>query len=130
MCHETAVHRVDAARAVGGPLGIDALQAADGVDEVLGVMFRLGLRSTAAPPSPTLHLHRTDPGDGFAEWLVSVDEDGVVVVDYEHGRGDVAVRAAASDLLLFLWGRIDVDDHRLEVHGDRQLARGWGALTP
>jgi predicted lipid carrier protein YhbT len=46
----------------------------------------------------------------------------------EHAKGDVAVRAPASDLLLFLWGRIPPD--RLEVMGDTALLPRWFELVP
>ena len=63
----------------------------------------------------TVHLHCTDV-DG--EWLVA-RRDGEVTVTAEHAKGDVAARGSASDLLLFLWGRVPAD--ALEVFGDADL---------
>ena len=37
----------------------------------------------------------------------------------EHAKGDVAARGTASDLLLFLWGRVPAT--ALEVFGDAEL---------
>ena len=50
----------------------------------------------------TLHLHCTDVE---GEWLVA-RRDGEVTVTREHAKGDVAARGSASDLFLFLWGRV------------------------
>ena len=63
----------------------------------------------------TLHLHCTD---GEGEWLVRLDPDGVSS-SHEHAKGDVAARGTASDLLLFLYGRVDPE--QLEVFGDASL---------
>ena len=56
------------------------------------------------------------------EWLVIAESDRFDV-RREHAKGDVAARASASDLLLFLWGRIPPD--RLEVFGDASLLDRW-----
>ena len=63
----------------------------------------------------TVHLHCTDI-DG--EWLIS-SGGGEVTVTREHAKGDVAARGTASDLLLFVWGRVPAD--ALEVFGDTDL---------
>ena len=70
-----------------------------------------------------MHLHATD-GDG--EWLVRLGADGVVVTR-EHAKGDVALRASASDLLLFLYGRRDASVG--EVFGDAALLDRWQQLV-
>ncbi len=56
----------------------------------------------------TIHLHCTD---GEGEWLITRAGDDVVVTR-EHAKGDVAARGTASDLLLFLWGRVPATDAR------------------
>lgn len=66
----------------------------------------------------TIHLHTTDLKDG--EWLVTAHPDRFDVVR-EHAKGDVAAKGTASDLLLFLWGR--VTQRPLEVYGDATLDR-------
>jgi hypothetical protein len=48
-----------------------------------------------------------------------VGRDGAYAVSREHAKGDVAARGSASDLLLFLWGRVSAE--RLEVFGDAEL---------
>ena len=112
MAHETAVHRWDAQAAVGAPGAIDPDLAVDGIDEFLD--FFLGADpERLGGAGESIHLHSTDaPG----EWLVRV-EGGRRSVERAHDKGDAAVRATASDLLLLLWRRVDAS--QLEVFGDR-----------
>ena len=67
----------------------------------------------------SIHLHATD---GEGEWLVRLGGDGLVVTR-EHAKGDVAMRAPASDLLLFLYGRAGAAD--AEVFGDATILERW-----
>jgi uncharacterized protein (TIGR03083 family) len=122
--HETAVHRYDAELAAGTPTPVEAELAADGVDEFLGLFLpRLGQR-VAALGDVSIHLHSTDV-DG--EWVVT-SAGGSVTVTQEHAKGDVAARGTASDLLLFLWGRVPAES--LEVFGDAELLERFrAALT-
>ncbi|MGH8900537.1 MAG: maleylpyruvate isomerase family mycothiol-dependent enzyme [Egibacteraceae bacterium] len=117
MAQETAMHCWDALAAVGRTEPIEPSLAVDGVDEFLDVC--LSGRPTHLEGRPeTIHLHATD-ADG--EWVVRAG-DGTCRVGRVHGKGDAAVRATASDLLLLLWRRRSPD--QLEVHGDRAaLAR-------
>jgi predicted lipid carrier protein YhbT len=55
-----------------------------------------------------------------------LNTDGLVVTR-EHAKGDVAARGTASDLLLFLYGRIDADG--LDVFGDAALLARWRELV-
>ena len=116
---ETAVHRWDAQRAHGAPGPIDAALAADGVDEMLGVVVPgLVASGRAAAPTGSLHVHLTDrPG----EWSLRV-ADAAVVVERDHAKADVAVRGAADDVFLFVWGRKAGD---VEVLGDDSLLATW-----
>jgi hypothetical protein len=59
-----------------------------------------------------VHLHCTDTE---GEWLIVRAGDDLVVTR-EHAKGDVAARGTASDLMLYLWGRVGADP--LEVFGD------------
>jgi uncharacterized protein (TIGR03083 family) len=108
--HETAVHRYDAESAAGAPGPLDAELAVDGIDEFLTV-FLPRLAAGLAEDMASIHLHCTDTE---GEWLVRREGDDVVVTR-EHAKGDVAARGAASDLMLFLWGRVPAD--RLQVFG-------------
>ena len=113
--HETAVHRVDAESAAGEVTPIDTELAVDGIDEFL-VSFLSRLKEPlAAVGDFTFHVHCTD---SEGEWLL-VQRDGEAVVTAEHAKGDVAARGTASDLLLFLWGRVPAE--QLEVFGDDEL---------
>lgn len=118
MTHETAVHRWDTQRAHGRDEPIDGVLAVDGVDEVLDTVVPANLPADANLGG-TLHLHATDP-DG--EWLVSV-AGGTIDVRREHAKGDAAVRGTASDLMLFLWGRLGAD--ALDIHGDPSVVARW-----
>ena len=127
MAHETAVHRWDAERAFGAPDPLEPELARDGVDEVFDVMAPASAQwaENARPGAgETYHFHRTD---GEGEWLVRF-EGKTVAVTREHAKGDVAARGTASDLLLFLWGRIGRE--RLEVLGDAALLDRYFELAP
>jgi uncharacterized protein (TIGR03083 family) len=97
MAQETAVHTWDALAAAGRDEPVERELAVDGIDELLTFFL---------PPIPpkglgSVHLHTTD---GPGEWLIVAGENSWVVT-HEHAKGDVAVRATASDLLLLLWRR-------------------------
>lgn len=112
MAIELAVHRWDAEAAHGAASPIAADLGVDGVDEFLDVHLPMLVAAGRFDDQRlSLHLHATDLA---GEWLVAVGPDGVEV-RREHGKGDVAVRAAASDLLLLLWNR--ADPTALEVFG-------------
>jgi uncharacterized protein (TIGR03083 family) len=118
--HETLMHRFDAQLAAGMTAPIDPPLAADGVDEFLTVFVpRWGKEALGL--GETLHFHCTDV-DG--EWLLSGSGDGVTVVR-EHAKGDAAARASASDLMLFVWGRVPVS--QVEVFGDGDLLNRFAA---
>ncbi|HEX9968782.1 MAG TPA: maleylpyruvate isomerase family mycothiol-dependent enzyme [Acidimicrobiales bacterium] len=123
MAHETAVHRWDAQCAHGATAPIDPEAAVDGIEEILDTILPSALvdraaQSVASSMGGTLHAHATDvPG----EWLISVEDE--VRVEREHGKGDAAVRAPASDLFLFLAGRLSMSD--VEVFGDQAVIANW-----
>lgn len=110
MAQETAMHRWDAQNAVGDPADIDGDLAVDGIDEFLFVWL-LATAPLEDPPGSSVHIHTTDVA---GEWLAVLDEEPVVT--REHAKGDAALRGPASDVLLYLWGRIAPST--LEIHGD------------
>ena len=112
MAHETAVHAWDAQAAAGDPRPIETALAADGIDEFLD-FFLPADPERLASGGESVHLHATDGG---GEWTVTVG-DGSVEVDRSHGKGDAAVRASSSDLLLLLWRRVSLA--AVEAFGDR-----------
>lgn len=124
MAHETAVHRWDAQSAVGDPDPIEGRLAADGVSEFIDV--HLGSQEEPWPhDAATLHLHRSD---GRGNWSVTLDP---MRGQSRRARDDAAVlRGAASDLLLVLWRRRDLD--AIRVTGDRPTVErflAWADLT-
>ncbi len=134
MAQETAVHRWDAQLACAGAGSVEPIEpelARDGIDEVFDVMIpsrRGGSPFWNSKPrqgdGETYHFHRTD---GPGEWLVRFEGDGTTVT-HEHAKGDVAARGTASDLLLFLWGRLPAS--RLDVFGDAALLDRYFEFVP
>jgi uncharacterized protein (TIGR03083 family) len=122
MAEETTVHRWDAEDAVGDAAPLDAALAVEGIDELLQVLGRRikVVEPLAAEPA-TIHLHATDVE---GEWLLTMSSDGVETT-HGHAKGDVALRAPASDLLLFLWKRVAADRPGNEVFGDASVLDEW-----
>lgn len=124
MAHETAVHAWDGSAAASRLTPIDGELAVDGIDEQLENLpavfaFRPELQAALRGSGETMHLHATDRE---GEWLITRTSDGI---EWSHGhaKGDVAARASASDLWLFLVGRVAPD--QLEVFGDEALLERW-----
>jgi uncharacterized protein (TIGR03083 family) len=92
---EAAVHRWDAQSALGPADPLAPPVADDGVDEFVGIARQL------RDPAPIT--------------LITTDSDRVIAVSDETST--VSVAATASDLVLFLYGRIPAD--ALRVEGDR-----------
>ncbi len=120
MHQETLVHRIDAEMAAGLASHVNGDDAADGVDELMRVVLPA---RTATPPGGSIHLHRTD---GEGEWSAKA-VDGRIVTSLHHEKADVAIRAGATDLLLALWQRRDLEG--LEIFGDRSIAEEWMDLS-
>ncbi len=115
--HEVLVHRADAAIAVGADFTTPAELAADSLSEWLDIV------TTLMPhlAGKSVHLHATDEGLGPAgEWTI---EDGRWT--HAHGKGDVALRGPATDLLLVVTRRRAVGDTAIEVFGDEAVLATW-----
>ena len=102
QANETAVHRYDAQLAAGEIQPVAQALAVDGIDEFLTLIPFWPWAERVRGTGETIHFHCTD---GAGEWLVRLETDGVAVTR-EHAKGDVAARGAASDLLLFCYGRV------------------------
>ncbi|WP_067132447.1 maleylpyruvate isomerase family mycothiol-dependent enzyme [Microtetraspora malaysiensis] len=130
MLHELVVHLADAELALGREPEIDAATAIDGVDEFLGILpyaeWIAERLATLRGDGETLHLHATD-ADG--EWMITLGPEGFTWAR-GHGKGTVAVRGTASDLLLLMYGRLRPDGGRFEVFGDETLLARWLENTP
>lgn len=129
--HETTVHRADAALALGADYALPVELAADAISEWIELMVVQANR--AAMPlqrGQRLHLHATEPSLGaVGEWMITSDEEGLDW-SHEHGKGDVAVRGSATDLLLALSRRRTAADLGVEVLGDAAVWDRWLANTP
>jgi uncharacterized protein (TIGR03083 family) len=122
---ETTVHHADALLSAGRAPVIDPAVAVDGVDE-----FLENLRHAAAfAPNvkdlrgggESLHFHCTD-ADG--EWMIQLTPEGFTW-EHGHGKGSVAVRGAAGDLLLLIYGRLKSGDERFQTFGDATVLAAW-----
>jgi len=122
MAHETAIHRVDVQLTHTEPDPIDAALAVDGIDELGEVFLRHAGRRGIVGTGETVHLHATDDEelDG-GEWMFTFHGDGVDV-DHSHGKGDMAVRGPAGQLVLFAWNRRPVE---VECFGDPDPLEFW-----
>jgi uncharacterized protein (TIGR03083 family) len=116
MAQEFTVHAWDADLAIGAEADIEPAIAVDGVDEFLDIFLAAKPECLAGDPL-TIHVHTTD-ADG--EWILTIG-DGQHHLERTHGKGEVAVRASASDLLLWLWGRREADGDGFAVFGDEAV---------
>ncbi|MEU0933820.1 maleylpyruvate isomerase family mycothiol-dependent enzyme [Embleya sp. NPDC005971] len=123
---EAAVHRWDAEQAVGAAAPVHAELAADAIAQHFEVMVPARRERGQAPPGSGEHL-RFRQTDGPGDWALRLVGDEVRFGPAE-GRGDVELAGTASDLALFLWGRLPVD--RLTVTGDRDTADRYFTLVP
>jgi uncharacterized protein (TIGR03083 family) len=126
--HEVAVHRADAAIALGSDFMLEPDIAADGITEWLErVAIQAGSDGEALPleEGNTIHLHATDSGlSEPGEWTIGVC-DGRISWSHEHGKGTVALRGCVSELLLALVRRVPVGDTGVEVFGDDSVWHNW-----
>lgn len=126
MANETAVHRVDVQLVHMTPDPIDTALAVDAVDELGEVFLRHAGRRGITGTGQTVHLHATDEevasGEiAGGEWMFRFHEDGVDV-EHSHGKGDMAVRGAAGQLLLFAWNRRPIE---VECFGEPDPRAFW-----
>ncbi len=129
MLFEAVVHGADAAIAVGVEPQIDAEVAVDGLDELLDNLPEAAAFAPAVADlrgdGETIHFHATDaPG----EWMITLTPDGFRW-EHGHGKGDVACRGPAADLLLLAYGRRNADDERFQRFGDVELLARWLRLS-
>ncbi|PRX98897.1 maleylpyruvate isomerase family mycothiol-dependent enzyme [Allonocardiopsis opalescens] len=125
--HDIAVHRADAALAIGADYALAPELAADAVDELLDMaaagMFP-GLERLAEHGS-ALHLHATDTVPELrAEWLLEFGAEGFGW-RRAHQRADTAVRGPLTELLLVLYRRRPATTDRVEVIGSAPLLDAW-----
>lgn len=123
---EMAVHRWDIENAVTTAVPIDPTLAMDGIDELLFVF------GPAAPMDSEFkgaserfggsgETFRLEPTDLAEATTFEAHQDRFERVN--DSAPDVTARGSASDLLLFLWGRVGPE--RLDVSGDDALLSRW-----
>ncbi len=141
QAHEALIHRLDAEVAAGSRTSMDPTLCADGVDEVLRVMYG------GAPPwgvfepddGRTVRLAATDTG---ASWLVALgrfsgidpaDESAVDEVDIrvlgEQGNGEepALISGTAADLDCWLWHRPTVQE--IDQTGDAEVLAAFASVV-
>ncbi|MHB1430780.1 MAG: maleylpyruvate isomerase family mycothiol-dependent enzyme [Streptosporangiaceae bacterium] len=137
--HEALIHRIDAEVTAGNRTGMDPALSADGVDEVLRVMFAglPGWATFTPEPDQTLRVTATDTAD---TWLVvlgtmtgsdggtSYHEPCIAVADTDPGGEAAAiVSGAAHDLDCWLWGRPTTG--QVTRTGDAGVLDDFGAIV-
>lgn len=126
MAQETAVHRFDVQAAYTDAEPFELPLAIDGIDELCDTFLSFAKRRGITGGGETVHLHATDDAvaDGTVEggeWMFTFTPDGVDT-ERTHGKGDMAGRGSASDLLLFVWNRRPVE---IQTFGDPDLLQWW-----
>jgi uncharacterized protein (TIGR03083 family) len=106
---ETAVHHWDAANAAGTPWTVEPEVAADSIDEFL----HFSVASDDDPDEPTtppldgtLGFRATDTADA---WTLTDGKPGTARVTSGTSDGVPVIEATAADLLLWLYGRTELD---------------------
>ena len=143
QAHEALIHRVDAELAAGVGSDLDPVLAADGVHEVLDVMYGgCPPWGTWTPGEGTVRVDATDTGD--QHWVrfgvfagtdpdsgtSYADEEDFHVVDPpddEAVEPDAVVDGPAAALDLWLWSR--GYDANLSVVGDRDVLARFRAVV-
>ena len=125
--HETAVHRADAAIALGVEYLLDTDVAADGVDEwlELGCLpFHFDVHPWMREllgPGRTIGLHATDID---VDWLLDFSGDAITWRRSDDATS-AGLRGSVTDLLLTIYRRMPVDSDRVEMTGDAGLIEFW-----
>jgi uncharacterized protein (TIGR03083 family) len=120
---ELGMHSWDVGNAVGRPLPFDATLAADGIDEMLdtfGAPNIAGYDTVAKVFDQGGRVVRWEATDTGNIWTFKQDGE---LFDLAASDPEVTARSTASDLLLFVWGRLGLD--ALEVDGDAELLELW-----
>ena len=126
--HETTVHRVDAAQALGldeSYWRVGPELAADGVEEVLRVFFpRMTARGKGPDVRARTRLTATDTGQN---WLIGPAEgDGLPpVLLHTSYDADTTVEGTASDLYLALWQRVPAERLTFSDADGRAMFEGF-----
>lgn len=127
QAHEALIHRLDAELAAGTPTPLPAALAADGVAELVEVMYggEPPAWGTFTPDGHRTALELTDTGDRLVVStgrFVGTDPDSGRDLDVGHlvrvaddSPADVTVRGTAGDVDAWLWRRLGQE--AVEVEG-------------
>jgi uncharacterized protein (TIGR03083 family) len=108
------MHRWDLGAAMGRDVGYPNSLAADGVDEVVSIFFPRQVRlQRIAPLSRSLAVQ----ADGVGRWVLA--GDGTRGTDEP---ADAEVSGPADVLVRLLWGRLALEDPRIQQTGDPAAA--------
>lgn len=137
QAHEALIHRLDAELAAGSATALDPQLAADGVRELLSVMYGgCPPWGTVTPGETHVRVDCTDTDDQV--WVnlarftgtdpegTSYDEDDIKVVDDPGTEPDAVLQGTAGALDAWLWHRLD--DGELRTAGDADVLRRFTAV--
>jgi uncharacterized protein (TIGR03083 family) len=110
---EIALHTYDAQITVGAAQPLPDEVALDGVDEFLSTCCAT---TYAWPHEPAVVDYHATEGWSWRLWL---SEDGARVAQPDEAAADASATGTASELVLFLYGRVPMDSLKLE--GDRNV---------
>lgn len=128
--HEVLVHRADAALAFGVDFEVAPELAADCITEWVELKAMAPEAKFALEQGQSVHLHATEDGLGaLGEWTIHGGADGIRW-EHDHGKGSVALRGDARELLLAITRRKATADVDVEVFGDRSVWDAWLNNTP
>lgn len=123
MCHETVMHRADAALALDVPYVLDPELAADGIDEWME-LGALPLHFEVHPwmrellgAGRTLKFQATDLSQ---RWCVDLTGE-VIRWHHEDEPAAVTIHGPVTELLLLIYKRRPAHGPDVEIHGDTEL---------
>jgi uncharacterized protein (TIGR03083 family) len=130
QAHEALIHRLDAEQTAGEVTELDARLAADGVAELMDVMYggEAPAWGRTEMGEALVQIEMTDVGESLfvrPGMFFGTDPDSGKVYDGPHlllaepGVAAALVRGRAADLDAWLWKRRD--DTGIEVSGDREV---------
>jgi hypothetical protein len=128
IAYDTLVHRWDAEAGAGiAGTAMEPEIAADAVDELLDVGLRVTRAVADAPAGPAIRLACIDTPHA---WHLDLSEVGRLTIHAQPIDVAVTLRGTGEDLLLWLWGRIEIEGASIEVDGDRSVLARWTELLP
>ncbi len=129
QAHETAIHRVDAELAAGGPpTPADPIFGADGVDElVMGFFGRDASQLTDAQRTGERRTLQVAADDTGGAWHLELTPDGTLALAVQRGTAaaDCTLAGPAAGLYLLLWNRADPAAANVAVSGDASVLGAW-----